>query len=153
MSLTAIIILILIGIILLLIEILVIPGVSVAGIGGFICMIVGIVLGYKYLGVKQGNIILLITFALNLILIVYSFRIKTWKRVGLKSEIVGKVNLIDAELKIGDTGKTISRLAPSGKAMFNDKMVEVHSLEGYINPNVEISIKKIKDNKIFIKTI
>ena len=152
MSLTAIIILILIGIILLLIEILIIPGVSIAGIGGFICMIAGIVLSYKFLGIKQGNIILLVTFLLNIIVILYSLRTKTWRKVGFESEINGKANLIDIGINVGDAGITISKLAPSGKAIFNDKTVEVHSTEGYINPNTEIVIKTIKDNKIFIKT-
>ncbi|MBI9055269.1 MAG: NfeD family protein [Bacteroidales bacterium] len=152
MSLTAIIIIILIGIFLLLIEILAIPGVSIAGIGGFICMIAGIVLSYKFLGIKQGNIILLITFLVNVVVIIYSLRTKTWKRIGLASEIKGKANLIDSELNIGDVGKTISRLAPSGKAMFKDKIVEVHSDGVFVDQNTEIFIRKIKDNKIFIKT-
>ena len=52
MSLTIIIVLITIGIILLLIELLVIPGISVAGIGGLICMIVGIFMAYKFIGIK-----------------------------------------------------------------------------------------------------
>ena len=151
MSLTAIIILIVVGIILLLIEVLIIPGISVAGVAGFICMIAGIILSYKFLGFKQGNIILLITFLLNIIAISFSLRTKTWKRVGLKSEINGKVNLVDSGLKVGDEGKTISKLSTSGKAMFDNKIMEVHSLDGYLDPNVEIYIKQIKDNKIFIK--
>ena len=153
MSLTLIIILIAVGIILLLIELLVIPGVSVAGIGGFICIIGGIFLSYKFIGMREGNITLLISSIISVIMVIFSLRTKTWRKVGLEKNIDGKVNLVDINLHVGDSGKTISRLAPSGKAMFGDNIHEVHSLQGYIDQDVEIIIKQIKDNKIFIKTI
>ena len=86
-------------------------------------------------------------------MIVFSLRTKTWKRVGLEQEINGKVNLIDDNFKVGDIGRSISRIAPSGKAMFNDKMIEVHSLIGFIDQDVEIQITQIKNNKVFIKKV
>ena len=122
MSLSIIIFLILLGVFLLLVEFLIVPGVTIAGIAGFILLIAGVVLSYTYLGNKQGNIVLLITLTINIASIFVFLRTKTWRKAGLKTEIKGKVNLLESDLKEGTQGKTISRLAPSGKAMFNNKI-------------------------------
>ena len=151
MSIWIIILLIILGVLLLLVEFLVIPGVTIAGIGGFALMILGVVLSYIYLGVRLGNLVLFITLVINIICIFWFLRAKTWQKAGLKSEISGKVNLLDIDLKVGDIGKTISRLAPGGKALFDNRIMEVHSLDGFIDQNKEIEIVSLRDNKIFIK--
>ena len=82
----------------------------------------------------------------------YSLRAKTWRRVALKTEINSRVNIIDEnKLKPGDTGKSISRLVPGGKAVFNNEFYEVRSLGNFIDPGVDIIIDKIEDHKIFVK--
>ena len=54
-------------------------------------------------------------------------------------------------MKIGDTGKTISRLNPMGKALINSILVEVQATEDFIDEEKEITIEKIHQNKIFVK--
>ena len=93
MSLSIIIFLILLGVFLLLVEFLIVPGVTIAGIAGFILLIAGVVLSYTYLGNKQGNIVLLITLTINIASIFVFLRTKTWRKAGLKTEIKGKVNM------------------------------------------------------------
>lgn len=151
MSLSFIILLVVLGVILLLVEFLIIPGVTVAGVAGFTFLIAGVALSYIYLGPRQGNIVLLVTLVINVTTILIFFRTKTWRKAGLKSEIQGKVNVIENDIIEGISGKSISRLAPTGKAMFNDKMIEVQSIEGFIDHNTEIVITSIKNNKIYIK--
>ena len=46
---------------------------------------------------------------------------------------------------------TISRLAPSGKAIFNGETVEVASEHGLIDENREVVVVKVEGNKIFVK--
>lgn len=149
-----VILLILIGIAMLVIEILVIPGAGVAGIIGFGLMVAGIWLAYTRIGITEGNIILITTLAVNIIGITLTLRSKTWKKVMLNTEITAKVNTNEIEnLKVGDKGVAISRCAPMGKAMFDDKYVEVSSLSEFIDQESEIEIIKISGNKIFIKQI
>jgi len=149
-----VILLILIGIAMLVIEILVIPGAGVAGIIGFGLMVAGIWLAYTRIGVTEGNIILISTLAVNIIGITLTLRSKTWKKVMLNTEITAKVNTNEIEnLKVGDMGVAISRCAPMGKAMFNDKYVEVSALSEFIDQESEIEIIKISENKIYIKQI
>ena len=149
-----VILLILIGIAMLVLEILVIPGAGVAGILGFGLMIAGVWLTYTSIGVTQGNIVLLSTLGVNIVGITLSLRSKTWKKAMLNTEILGKVNTIDTDnIKVGDQGITISRCAPMGKALVNDTYIEVSALSDFIDQESEIEIIRISGNKIYIKKL
>ncbi len=151
---SVIIILILVGLALLVLEILVVPGTGVAGIIGFAVMATGIWMAYTRQGAQAGHITLLVTLGINIIGLVLALRSKTWKKAMLKTEITSKVNMIDsAGLKVGDRGTTIGRCAPMGKALFSDKFFEVSAMEEFVDPETVIEIIKISGNKIFIKQI
>ena len=144
--------LILIGMAFLLLELLVIPGTGVAGIIGFILLGIGVWQAYVYYDAYIGHWVLAGTIAGTVAVLVYSLRAKTWRRVALKTEINSRVNIIDEDkLKPGDVGKSISRLVPGGKAVFNNEFYEVRSLGKFIDPGVDIVIDKIEDHKIFVK--
>ena len=151
---TIIIILILVGILMLLLEVLVIPGAGVAGIIGFALMVAGIWLSFSREGTQEGYITLAVTVVLNLVIILLALRSKTWKKAMLSTSIDSKVRTIDLQkIHIGDKGKTISRCAPMGKAIFNDTFYEVSSYSDFIDQEQDIEIMKISGNKIFIKQI
>ncbi len=152
MSLTVAILIILLGLILLLLEILVIPGIIV-GIIGVLLSIGGIISVYVNQGNTAGNMVLLGTLVSTAIMIYFTFRSNTWKKVSINTSIDGKVNTFNTEqIKAGETGVAISRLAPSGKALVNGIQVEVHSMEGYINEGTSIIIAKVDENKIIVKS-
>ena len=149
---TVIVILILVGLLLMILEIIVIPGSGVVGIIGMASMIAGIWLAYTKQGVEAGHITLGITLAVNVIGLAFALRSKTWKKAMLKTVNSGKVNEIETEdIKIGQIGKTISRCAPMGKAQFNNTYYEVSTLSEFIDQGKEIEIIKISGNKIFVK--
>lgn len=151
---TIIIILILIGILMLLIEILVIPGAGVAGIIGFGLMVAGIWIAYTSEGMREGHITLGITLGVSVVGLLLALRSKTWNKAMLKTVVDGKVKTIDPKLlKVGDKGKTISRCAPMGKAVFNNQFYEVSAYSEFIDQEIEIEIMKISGNKIFIKQL
>ncbi|MCK4570268.1 MAG: hypothetical protein KAT76_08250 [Bacteroidales bacterium] len=144
--------LIIIGLAFLLLEILVIPGTGVAGIVGFIVIGIGVWQAYSFYNAYTGHWVLAGTILGTVAVLVYSLRAKTWRRVMLKSEIESKVNIIDEEnLNPGDAGKSISRLVPGGKAIFNNEFYEVRTMGNFIDPGVDIVIVKIEDHKIFVK--
>lgn len=148
------ILLIVVGIILLVLEFVVIPGITVAGIGGVILCAAGIILSYKEYGVAIGNYTLLGSILLFTIVIVYSLKAKTWKKIALNSEIDSKVNVIDHEhLHVGDTGIALSRLAPMGKARINGITVEAKSTGIYIAENTDIEVIKVNGSNITVKPL
>jgi len=149
-----IIILILVGIILLALEILVIPGVGITGILGFLLMAEGVWLAYTRVGSTEGNITLLITVLISAVSITLMLRSKTWKKAQLKTSIPGKVRTYDdMNLKVGMRGETTSRCAPMGKAVFADNYVEVDAGTAYLSTGTRVEIVRINGNKIFIKHI
>ncbi len=152
MSLTLIILLILVGLLCLLLEVLVIPGSTVVGILGFSALGVAIWQAYSVYGSTAGHIVLGSTIVLAVLTVWLAFRSGTWKRMSVKTVLDGKVNVIDTDkLKVGDTGLSISRLAPAGKAQFEDEMVEVQTYGDFIDQQREIEIIEISDHKIFVK--
>jgi len=147
-------ILILVGLVLLVLEILVIPGAGIAGVIGFLLMVSGVWLAYVKEGSAGGNITLLATILLNVVSIILLLRSKTWKKTQLRTSVSGKVRTFDnMDLKVGMHGKTISRCAPTGKGAFSDNYVEVDAGTTYLKTGTTIEIIKINGNKIFVKQI
>lgn len=154
MTYTAIILLLLLGIILLLLEFLVIPGTTIAGIGGFLCLGGGVYMAYNNFGSNVGHIFLLGTIFFLVLMIYYALKAGTWKKMSLSSSIGGKVETVDAtKVVIGDKGKTITRCNPIGKAMVNGELYEAKSLGSFIDQNTEIEVVKVIRNQIVIKPI
>lgn len=152
MTWTIIIILILVGLLFLILEVVVIPGTTVVGIVGFVLMIVAVWQTYVVYGSTSGHLVLGGTLVLTLVGLRFALRSKTWDRVMLKSNIDGRANVIpEGSVKVGDVGKSISRIVPTGKALINDEYFEVCSSGEFIDPENDIEVVKIEHNKIFVK--
>lgn len=149
-----IILLIFLGLLLLLIEFAVIPGVTIAGIGGFALLGLSIYIAFSEYGTGIGFLTLTFVLIASPLLIFYFFKSKTGKHMVLESLIDGKVETVDNEkIHTGDTGKTIGRLAPSGKVKINGEIVEAQSVGGYIDHNTEIRVVKILTNKVIVEPV
>jgi len=152
MSILAIVIIILLGIFFLLLEFLVIPGITVFGIGGFAFIILGIGSSYYFHGVQTGHYTLLGTVVVSVATIYFVFKQKTWKKIGLKANINSRNEPFQPEkIHTGDTGKTLTRLGPIGTAMINDVVCEARSEGGIINENTDITVVKVLNTQIIVK--
>ena len=154
MTIFAIILLILLGLVLILIEFAVIPGVTIAGIGGFLLLGASVYIAFTEFGSGAGFITLTVVLIAAPLMIYYFFKSKAGKNMMLEKKIEGKVNTVNNEkIAVGDVGKTIGRLAPSGKAKVNGEVIEAHSTGSFIDHNTEIKILKIHSNKIIVEPI
>ena len=152
MTVFAIVLLILLGLVLLLIEFAVIPGVTIAGIGGFLLLGASVYIAFIEYGTGAGFLTLLIVLIAAPIMVYYFFKSRSGKKMILNSKIEGKVNTVDEEkIKVGDIGKTIGRLAPMGKVKVNGETVEAQSTGAYIDQNIEIKVSKIHLNNIIVE--
>lgn len=153
MSWLLIIILIILGLLFLLLEILVIPGITLAGIVGFGLLFAGIWQAYATHGLIEGHIALGITIVVTVISMYFSFKSGTWKRMALKTTIDGKMDQLEGlTINEGDTGISVSRLAPSGKAMIKNEIIEVHTNGEFIDQEKEITVLSVKNKKIIVTT-
>ena len=147
--------LILLGIFLFLIEFLLIPGVTVAGIGGLILVTAGIYVAFTEHGTDIGLITLGITIVASVIILAFSLRSRTWKNVMLNTNIDGKVNEgpVEGSIKPGDKGESITRLAPVGKVRVNNIVMEAKSISGYLDPHLKIEVVKISGSQLIVKPL
>ena len=151
MSVTLIVLLILAGLLFVMLEILIIPGIGVVGVIGGAMIIFAIVSAYA-ISPTHGHIALIGSLLLSVITILLSLKAKTWQKISLSKEIEGRVNVRETLVNEGDKGVTISRLNPIGKALINDQIFEVESTEGYLPENIEIVVVKVSVNKIRVKS-
>ena len=147
-----IVVLMLVGILLILTEILLIPGIGVAGILGVASLGGSCFYAFREFGSTAGSIVTVVNVILIVLLTIYVLRAKTWKKLALDTNIDSKVNLFDENaLSVGDRGKTATRLGPMGTAVFGGTRYEVISLEGVIDPAVDVEVVLMEDNKIYVK--
>jgi membrane-bound ClpP family serine protease len=155
MSILGIVLLILLGILLFLVEFFIIPGVTIAGIGGALLMGVAVFMAYRTHGTTAGHYTLLSTLLITITALVLALRSKTWRRLMLKTNIDGKVEvgLEDHTIKPGDKGETITRLAPIGMVRINEKAVEGKSIGGFLDPKTKVEVVKVLGTQIIVKPI
>jgi membrane-bound ClpP family serine protease len=153
MDLIAIGALILVGILLLLLEFLVIPGTTIAGVIGGLLIIIGVVLSYIWFDTKTGNTTLILTLCAVGISIYFVLKSDTWNIMSLNTTIDSKAYVNEGinVFEPGDEGKTVSRLAPMGTIMIKDQIIEVKTDGLFIDPNVDVIIERIENNSIYVK--
>lgn len=153
MLLTSIIVLIVVGICLLVLEILILPGL-IAGIIGVVLMLLGILWMYKDFGSSAGNYTSVITVIVTIFAIYYSLKSKAWQRFGLNDSLQGKTNEVDKlDLIEGDEGVALSALRPMGTVMIKDRKVEAQTNGELIQENSIVKILKVLPNKVIVKSI
>ena len=144
--------LVLLGISLIVVEVIFIPGTTVVGVIGLSATIFGIYLSYSYFGNVIGTLTLVSSGGVSIAALIYSLRSGAWDRFSLKKDMKGKVNEnLTAKLVVGQKGVAISTLRPVGKAEFEGEEYEVSTLGTYIEAGSTLSIIKIDGNKVVVE--
>lgn len=148
-----IVMLILIGLVLIFTEILLIPGVGVAGTLGVIAMGGASYYAFCEMSTMTGYIVTGVNVVLLIGLTIYVLRAKTWKKFTLNTNIDSKAVPSEDVPVIGDKGKTATRLAPVGMVRIGNHTFEAKALEGMIDPGVPVEVVLIEDNKIYVSPL
>jgi membrane-bound ClpP family serine protease len=143
-----------IGLVLIIVEVIFIPGTTFVGILGFVFAIAGIIVTYRQYGKDVGFYVLTGACALTLATLVYAVRSGAWSKFSLKSSINSKVNegMTDS-LQVGDVGTAVSALRPMGKAEFNSREYEVKTSGNFIDTGTPIRIINILMNQVVVEPI
>ena len=150
----SVLLLIVCGVVLVILELIFVPGTTILGILGLVSLVGGVVYSFTAFGSATGSAVLIGTIVFSLLALIYSLRAGTWQRFALKSSIDSKVNEDEkAELKVGMKGKSISDLRPIGTAEFMDKLYEVQTTGNYLEAGLNVEITQLSDNKIVVKPI
>ncbi|MDR3246744.1 MAG: NfeD family protein [Prevotellaceae bacterium] len=147
-----IVVLLAVAIFLLLLETFLLPGITIAGIGGILFAVGGIAYAYS-LSPDAGHI------TLGGAVIVFGgiffrlLRAKSFQRIALKANVDSTLmSTRDMGLRIGDRGVTVSRLAPVGKARFDQVTVEAKALENFIDEQTPVVITHINGYQVVVES-
>ena len=132
-------------------EIFLLPGITIAGIAGALFAIGGVAYAYS-INISLGNITLGSSIVVFGGVFFWLLRSNSFNRVSLKTDIESTVESPrDMDLKIGDIGMTLSRLAPIGKARFNSITIEAKSTGDFIDENTPVIIKQIEGYNVIVE--
>lgn len=151
MEIIIIVLLLIAAIILFLVELFLLPGISVAGILAGGCAFFANYYAFAHLGQLGGCITLAVSVVACVGSLMWFMRSKTLDRIALKKEIKGTVDhSAEDAVRVGDNGVALTRLALIGQAEINGKIVEVRSADGFIDEQTPLVVKRIVDGVIFV---
>ena len=142
-----------VAIVLFLLEIFLLPGVTIAGVGGVIFAIGGVIFAYS-VGTATGHITLGSSVVLFIGFFAWLLRAKSFQRVALKTNVDSTLTSTrDMGLQVGDKGIALSRLAPIGKARFADTTVEAKTQGEFIDEQTPIVIVRLEGYNVVVETM
>lgn len=147
-----VILLVIMGVVLLLIELFLIPGISVAGIAGVLFFGGAIYYAYDVLGTTAGHLTLFASIVVLALAIWIFLRSRALEKMALNTEIDSKNDpLKDVKVHSGDTGVTVSRLAPMGKVKVNGFIVEAKTNSDFIDDGAEIVVLEVLSTNLLVE--
>lgn len=142
------------ALLLLLVELFVIPGSSLAAILSAICLVWAVAYAFINISALAGIITLIIALILGSCVLIAFMRSKTLDKVALTEEVASTVDRsIAAQVQVGDKGFAVTRLALIGNAEINGHVVEVRSADGFLNEKTPVVVTCVTDNEIIVQEI
>lgn len=134
--------LVLIGVLLLVAELVLLPGISVAGVGALLAFGVAIFYAFFEYGVLWGVVTLTVTVVLAVIAVFVSLRSNTWQQLSLKTTIDSASTPTPQQnnIRMGQVGITLTRLAPMGKVRIGEVTVEAKAVDDFIDPKQPVEV-------------
>ena len=146
--------LIIAGLILFIIEVFLLPGVSIAGIISAICLLYANYYAFDALGTIPGCITLAISAIGVISITIWFMRSKTVDKLSLKKTIDYRPEpLKGLDLKPGDEGVALTRLAQIGNAEFNGRIIEVRSSGDFIDQKSRIRVERILNGIVLVEKV
>ena len=147
--------LILLGLLLFIAELVLLPGLTLAALGSFCCLVGAVTWAFVEGGTAAGFITLGIVVVLLLILTALFLRPRTWNRFTLKTNIESRVQPLEIEtqVEVGVQGTTLTRLAPMVKVQIGGRTFEAKSLDSYIDPRRQVTVIGYDNASIVVRPV
>jgi len=143
-----------VGLLLLVVEILFVPGTTLVGLLGFLMILSGVVLSFRQFGTETGWMTLGASAVLSGVAVYLSFRSGLWRRFSLKSVSTSTaVESLEGKIKAGDEGLALSSLRPAGKAEINGEICEVRTRGEYLDTGSKVKVVQVSAAQIFVEPI
>ncbi len=147
----AITLLIVIALALAILEIFFLPGITIAGICSLVFYGGGIYYAYVLFGTNGAVITLLVAALVTIAVIIGFMRSRSFDKIALHTEIDSVVpSQVSADIKVGDTGQTLTRLNPMGKIIVGSHTVEAQAENELIEEDTPVKIIRIEPNVVIV---
>jgi membrane-bound ClpP family serine protease len=144
--------LVVIGLALIIVEVIFVPGTTIVGILGVVFLGAAVLTSYKNYGSEVGMYTLLGTGVATGVTLFFAFRSNSWMRFANKSAITSRVNEGKVEaLAVGDEGIALSTLKPVGKVQFKNGEFEVKTLGDYVDVGAKVRIVHVDASQVIVK--
>ena len=145
---------IIVSVFLIITEIFFIPGTTIFGIVGGLALAGGYYIAFTKLGMNWGYGSVGLSIVAFGIFFAMGRKMTESGTFTLKGSLTGRVNELEVGIaEIGQEGKTTGDLRPNGKAIINNKKIEVYSTGGFIEKDSTVVVTKIDGNKIYVKQL
>lgn len=154
-------ILIALGILLVFIEILILPGFGAAGVPGIILFFVGIGMIWTKSGITTALIYASVALIFVIPIAVISLSLIRDSSIG-KNLILSAAERSDEgyhaapeELTtlVGKSGKALSPLRPAGVALINGQRVDIVTQGEFVKPETEIEVIKVEGSRVIVRSL
>jgi membrane-bound serine protease (ClpP class) len=155
-----------IGVLLIALELFVIPGVSVAGIGGIVALVAGLGMSLVGAGATVSVIVsalgrvaisILLAMAGALALLRFLPRLPFGRRLVLETGMqadLGYVSTPDSDRHwLGRSGTAVSPLRPAGIAEIDGVRVDVVSDGGFVEAGTPVEVTRVDGNRIVVRRL
>ena len=149
-----IILLILLGVLFSIIELVLLPGLSIGAFLALACNGVAVWYAFHSLGTTAGIITIVVVLIVLLVSLIFSLRAKTWQRFALKQEIDStSMPRPENEIALGAVGTTVSRLSPMGKININGKIYEAKSADVFIDQREQVEVVGFENFNVIVRKL
>jgi membrane-bound ClpP family serine protease len=142
---------VIVGIALVVIEVLFVPGTTFVGLIGFLLMALGVWYCFDNYGSTYAILLASVSLILMVLIFYWGYKKNVWKKFALNAENDTRLAQKAINyLQVGQEGITISALRPSGIAEFDGKRIEVQTFGELLDAGVNVKIIEIKGNEVFV---
>lgn len=146
--------LVLVGALMLVVELVLVPGVTLAAIGALCCYGGAAWLAWSDCGPRGLLAVVAAIIVLSVIATWFSLRAKTWQHLALGERIEGRSQESPRHrVKVGDSGVAQGRLAPMGTVSIEGRVYEAKTSGEFVDPHSRVEVTGFENSNIIVKQI
>jgi membrane-bound ClpP family serine protease len=146
--------LIVVGALLLIVELVLLPGITIAAIGALGCYGGAAWIAWNNHGVRGLLLVVALVIVVTIVATWFSLRAKTWQRFALGDKIESRSqDAPERKVKIGDHGVSLGRLAPMGTVTIDGHNYEAKTTGSFVDQHTQVEVVGFENSNIIVKPV
>jgi len=146
--------LILVGGLMLIVELVLLPGITLAAIGALGCYGGAAWMAWDRHGPRGLIVVVAAVIVVTVVATWFSLRAKTWQRFALGTKIEGRSQEApQRKVKVGDRGVAQGRLAPMGTVEIGGATYEAKTTGSLVDQRTEVEVVGFDNSNIIVRPV